>query len=120
MMILLGSANNKAIFRGIARLELLSNFDLEDMESNHSESFESDTEEKYSCFKKKSIAGGKQKYSKKQKRYDSESKRCYFFTLLSTLHYFLMFFRSLQIVVCRMWKQFPFVTFSCLYFSADI
>ena len=91
MMTLLSIANNKAIFRRITCLELLNNFDLEDMESSHSESSESDIEEKYSCFKKISIAGGKQKSSKKQKRYDSESKRCYFFTLPSTLHYFMMF-----------------------------
>ena len=75
----------------ITCLELLNNFDLGDMESSHSGSSESDIEEKYSCFKKRSIAGGKQTSSKKQKRYDSESKRCYFFTLPSILHYFLMF-----------------------------
>ena len=91
MMTILGFANNKAMFRRTACLELLNNFDLEDMESSHSESSESDIEEKYSCFKKRSIAGGKQTSSKKQKRYDSESKCCYFFTLPSILHYFLMF-----------------------------
>ena len=62
-------------------LKLLNNFDFEDMESSHKKSSESDFEEKYSCFKKRSIAGGKHKSSKNQKRYDSESKCCYFFSL---------------------------------------
>ena len=77
-MTLLGIADNKAIFRKVTCLELLNNFDLEDIGSSHNECSESVTEEKYSCFKKRSIAGGKQKASKKQKRYDSESKCCYF------------------------------------------
>ena len=49
-MTLLGIANNKAIFRRIACLELLNNFDLEEMESSHRESSESDIAEKYLCF----------------------------------------------------------------------
>ena len=52
MMTLLGIVNNKAIFRRIACLELLNNFDLEDMEPSRSESSESDIEEKYSCLEK--------------------------------------------------------------------
>ena len=40
---------------------------MEDMESSHSDSDETDIEERYSCFKKRNIAGGKQKSSKKQK-----------------------------------------------------
>ena len=64
---------------------------MEDMESSHSESDERDIEQRYSCFKKRSMAGGRQKYSKKQKRDDKESKYFYFFTLPSILHYFLMF-----------------------------
>ena len=48
------------------------------MESSQSESSESDIEGKYSCFKKRSIVGGKQKPTKKQERYDSERKCCYF------------------------------------------
>ena len=77
-MTLLGIANDKTIFKSISCLELLNNFHLEDMKSSHSESSESDIKEKYSCFKKRSIAGGKQKSSKKQKRYNSESDGCYF------------------------------------------
>ena len=46
---------------------------MEDMESSHSDSDETDIEERYSCFKKRNIAGGKQKSSKKQKRDDDES-----------------------------------------------
>ena len=40
---------------------------MEDMEFSHSDSDETDIEERYSCFKKRNIAGGKQKSSKKQK-----------------------------------------------------
>ena len=46
---------------------------MEDMESSHSDSDETGIEERYSCFKKRNIAGGKQKSSKKQKRDDDES-----------------------------------------------
>ena len=46
---------------------------MEDMEFSHSDSDETDIEERYSCFKKRNIAGGKQKSSKKQKRDDDES-----------------------------------------------
>ena len=46
---------------------------MEDMESSHSDSDETDIEERYSCLKKRNIAGGKQKSSKKQKRDDDES-----------------------------------------------
>ena len=58
MLTFLGTANNKAICRRVICLELLNNFDSE--ESSHSESSENDIEEKYSCFKKRSIAVGKQ------------------------------------------------------------
>ena len=98
---------------------MLNNFDMEDMESSHNESDERDIEERYPCFKKRSIAGGKQKSSKKQKRDDSESKCFYFFTLPCILHYFLMFQvvtnNSIQNV-----EKFPFIKFSYLYSSADI
>ena len=101
-MTLLSIANNKTIFRKITCLELLNNFDLEDMESSHSESSKGDIDEKYSCLKKRSIAGGKQKSSKKQKRYDSESVVIFSLYLLFFITF--SFFRSLQIIVCRMWK----------------
>ena len=64
---------------------------MEDMEFSHSDSDETDIEERYSCFKKRNIAGGKQKSSKKQKRDDDECKCCYYFTLPSILYHFLMF-----------------------------
>ena len=116
-MTLLGITNNKAIFRRITCVELLTNFDLEDRESSHSESSESDIEEKYSCFKKRSIAGGKQKSSKKQKRHDSESNCYYFFTLPSTLHCFLMFQVVIVLDVLCFWKQIPFCyVFLSLFF----
>ena len=38
------------------------------MEYSHSEKEENDIEKRYSCFKERSKAGGKQKSSKKQKR----------------------------------------------------
>ena len=44
---------------------------MEDMKSVHSESDESDIEERYSYFKKRSIADGEKKSRKKQKRDDS-------------------------------------------------
>ena len=64
---------------------------MEDMESSHSDSDESDIEEIFMLQAKKQRADGKQKSSNKEKRDDSESKCCYFFTLSSILHYFLMF-----------------------------
>ena len=60
MLTFLGTANNKAICRRVICLELLNNFDSEDTEPSHSESSENDIEEKYSSFKKRSIAVGKQ------------------------------------------------------------
>ena len=96
---------------------MLKNFDMEDMESSHSENGENDIEERYSCFKKKSIAVGKQKSSSKQKRDDRESKCYYFFTLSFILHYFLMFQvvtnSSVQIVETNNYISY-------LYSSADI
>ena len=38
---------------------------MEDMESSHRDSNERDIEDRYLCFKKRSIAGEKQKSSKK-------------------------------------------------------
>ena len=49
------------------------------MEPIHSKSNENDIEKRYSCFKKRTLAGWKQKSSKKQKQDYSGSNFCYFF-----------------------------------------
>ena len=67
------------------KVELLNNFDMEDIDPRHSDCDERDIEERYPLS----------------------------FTTLWC-------FKSFQIIVCRMWRKCPNITFCDLYFSANI
>ena len=70
-MTLLSIENNKTIFRKITCLELLNNFDLEDMESSHSESSKGDIDQKK---RRKEAQEKKHSWWKKKKKRRKEAQ----------------------------------------------